>query len=60
MKFKDVKVGMMVEDTWWPYDVSGKVIKKLKTMVHVRLFCGAIWQYDKEHVQFLRRNKHES
>lgn len=41
-----------VYDRWWPYR-PGKVIKVLKTRIHVRWFDGEVWSYDKAHQQFL-------
>lgn len=53
MKYNDVKVGLLVEDTWWPERYYGRVIKKLKTRIKIQTSTTVI-TYDKPHVQFLR------
>lgn len=66
MKFSEINVGDHVEDEWWPFNIQGRIIKKLKTRIHLRLFndcytegrfrcVGEIITYDKPHCQYLRK-----
>lgn len=41
-----------VRDRWWPWRY-GKVVKVLKTVVHVRWSDGELWCYDRAHQKFL-------
>jgi hypothetical protein len=55
MNIKDIKVGQLVHDRWWPLH-GGVVEKVLKTRVRV-YFCYGCYPrtvtYDKAHCQFL-------
>lgn len=53
MQFKDAKVGLMVYDRWWPWDV-GRILWVGKTKLKVWL--GKPVTYDKAHVQFLEKH----
>jgi hypothetical protein len=58
MKFKDLKIGMKVEDRWYPEWGVGTVLKVLKTRAHI-LFervNSERYSYDKAHVQFLEED----
>ena len=55
MKFKDIKLKMKVYDKWWPTTYSGRVVKKLKTRIHIETRLGEIIVYDKTHCQFLEK-----
>ena len=66
MKFSEISVGDWLEDEWWPFDIQGKVVKKLKTRIHLRLlhqcyiqgqlrYIGDVLSYDKTHCQFLHK-----
>lgn len=65
MRYKDIKPGMKVKDRWftdsyinykgeticgWGF---GKVIKKLKTVVHIRFPSVGMISFDISHLQFL-------
>lgn len=56
MKFKDIKVGMKVEDGL----LRGRVIEILKTRVKVQLDLGPIRTYDRAHCQFLEPTPSEA
>jgi hypothetical protein len=45
--------GAKVYDAWWSWR-AGVVRRVTKTRVHVEWFDGEVWEYDREHVQFLR------
>lgn len=57
MRFSDIKVGMMVQDSWWPLSTYGRVIEVLKTVIKVDNLRGEIITYDKSHCQFLEKFK---
>jgi hypothetical protein len=43
-----------VVDRWWPRRM-GRVIRRLKTRLHVRWSDGEVWIYDAAHTQFLKQ-----
>ena len=53
MKFKDIRKGMIVEDRWFQEWGLGKVVKKLKTVVHIDFANEGIIVFDASHCQFL-------
>lgn len=53
MKLSEVREGMAVVDRWFPRYGRGKVLKKLKTRVHVSFTEEGLVVYDAAHVQFL-------
>jgi hypothetical protein len=48
----ELKVNDLVHDRYWPWRL-GIVIRKLKTVVHVRWSGGDVWAYDMPHSKFL-------
>lgn len=54
MKFSELKVGMKVEDRWYPHWGTGVVRDLLKTRVIIKYPDGDT-KYDKGHVQFLEK-----
>jgi len=57
MEYKDVKIGKKVEDYLDGEWRIGKIIKKLKTRVHIQYSEINILSYDKNHLQFLKEIK---
>ena len=57
MKITEIKIGQKVKGyCGTPTKHTGKVVKKLKTVVYVQ-FNGLIVKYDKAHLQFLSKIK---
>ena len=58
MKLKEIKVGMLVRDTWWPHTIL-KVTRVLKTRIHldyIRNYSNHdLRTYDLQHIKFLER-----
>jgi hypothetical protein len=51
-----LKIGDKVEDRWFLYYGDGKVVKVMKTRIHVEFSCQGLVIYDMEHAKiFLRR-----
>jgi hypothetical protein len=46
--------GNSVYDSWWPHRI-GRVLKVLKTRLHVQWSDGQVVTYDKPHQRFLRK-----
>jgi len=55
MEFNNLKVGSKVKDYFYGKCKTGKVIKKLKTRVHIQYSIDDVLIYDKAHVQFLKK-----
>lgn len=52
MKFNELKVGMLVSDTWFDSWGIGRIVTIKKTIVKI-VFPAQTRKYDKQHVQFL-------
>jgi hypothetical protein len=66
MLYKDIKKGMRVHDTWWPFETRGNVVEILKTRIRIKFLApppGYGWNasddnvvtYDMGHCQFLKK-----
>ena len=53
MKLHEIRLNMLVYDTYWPVNRRGEVIEILKTRVKVKWLGNGIWVYDLAHLQFL-------
>ena len=54
MHFSELKKGMYVEDLWYWDWGEGRVVKLLKTVVHVYFSIKGLVVYDKPHTIFLK------
>ncbi len=57
MKYKDIKVGGKVVDTWWRCWGTGTVIQKLKTVIYIDFKHEGVLKFDKPHLIFLEEKK---
>ena len=55
MKIEDIKVGMFLQDRWYPEWGFGEVVKVLKTVIHINFSLRGKEKYDKSHVQWLEK-----
>lgn len=67
MKYEEIRIGMKVKDTWFTdgyvnhkaVSVSGwglgKVIRKLKTAIHIEFSIKGLVIFDIPHLQFLEK-----
>lgn len=56
MKYKEMKVGMKVRDSWYFYELYGKIISLTRNRCYL-LQKERLIKYDRSHFQFLEEDK---